>query len=268
MNTRKHQEVRSRNEAFVDKASTRIWHETPSNDNPYIAQSALCHGYDLQELIAECSFTEVFYLLFKGELPSKEESELLEALMIALINPGPRHNATRAAMNAGIGKSMPVHILPIGLTVMGGDHLGGGEIEPAMRFLRKNQNHSAEDIFNKLNVSIDNSGQTPPGFGSRYGGIDLLTQNIATQLLSMPAAGTALSWGNELANLLHSQGSGWLPTGLAAAIFADLGFQPRMGGALFQLLSAPGLAAHGLELSNKPITAMPYVRDEDYVIEK
>jgi citrate synthase len=61
---------------------------------------------------------------------------------------------------------------------------------------------------------------------------------------------------------------GWLTTGVAAAVFCDLGFQPKIGGALFQLLGAPGLAAHGLELANKPITAMPYISDENYVIEK
>lgn len=271
MTTRKHDKVRSRNEAFTDKTATRIWHETPCDDNPYIAQSALCHGYDLQELMSECSFVEVFYLLFRGEIPSKEESALLEALMIALVNPGPRHAATRAAMNAGVGKTMPVHILPIALTVMGGEHLGGGELEPAMRFLRKHQKQTVSNLFSSLEKPDDcNTTEEikTPGFGSIYSGIDILTQKNADHLLSLPAAGKALQWGNEFAKQLHNHSMGWLPTGLAAAVFADLGFQPKMGGALFQLLSAPGLAAHGLELSNKPITAMPYVRDENYVIEK
>ena len=55
---------------------------------------------------------------------------------------------------------------------------------------------------------------------------------------------------------------------IAAAVFADLGFQPRAGGCLFQLLGAPGLVAHGIELANKPITAMPFVSDENYAIER
>ncbi|RYZ96082.1 MAG: hypothetical protein EOO68_17445, partial [Moraxellaceae bacterium] len=33
----KHDQVRSRNEPFVSRTVTRIWQETPSNDNPYIA---------------------------------------------------------------------------------------------------------------------------------------------------------------------------------------------------------------------------------------
>jgi citrate synthase len=32
------------------------------------------------------------------------------------------------------------------------------------------------------------------------------------------------------------------------------------------LLCAPGILAHGLELANKPITAMPFLQEEQYVI--
>jgi len=49
------------------------------------------------------------------------------------------------------------------------------------------------------------------------------------------------------------------------AIFR-LGFSHHAGAGLFQLLGAPGLWAHGVELANKPATAMPFVKDENYVI--
>ncbi|MGH1485145.1 MAG: citrate/2-methylcitrate synthase [Cellvibrionaceae bacterium] len=274
MKERKHDQVRSRNEAFTERTSTRIWGEQASEDNPYIAQSTLCHGYDLYELINKSSFIEVFYLLFRGELPSADETELLEKLMIALINPGPRHPATRAAMNAGVGKSLPVHILPIATSVMGGDYLGGGEIEPAMRFLRKGKKNNPDEYAQTLldenqhtHPQTDNEESIAPGFGSRFGGIDLITHTITEQLLTLKGAGPTLQWAHQLSLQLNKAGFGLLPTGLAAAIFSDLGFQPRAGGTLFQLISAPGLAAHGLELANRPFTAMPYVRDENYFIE-
>lgn len=60
---------------------------------------------------------------------------------------------------------------------------------------------------------------------------------------------------------------GWLATGVAAAAFCDLGFMPRAAAGLFQLLCAPGLLAHGVELANKPVTALPWISDDDYVIE-
>lgn len=267
----RHQAVRSRNEAFTQRTSTRIWSEEPSQDNPYIASSALCYGYDLFELMDKRSFVDVFYLLFRGQLPTKVEAQLLQTLMIALINPGPRHPATRAAMNTGIGKTNPMHILPIAAAVLGGEHRGGGEIEGAMRFLRKQQNLAADECARQLleqEQTTNSDAQLMPGFGQTHGGIDLMAMAIAERLQKLEGAGNALQWGCEFAAALAPHGRGWLVTGVAAAVFADLGFQPRAGGALFQLLGAPGLIAHGLEVANKPFTAMPFIRDENYVIER
>jgi citrate synthase len=272
----KQNKVRSRNEPFVMRTATRIWQELPSADNPYIAASALCHGYDLFELMEKRNFADVFYLLFRGELPSASESALLQHLMIALINPGPRHPATRAAMNAGIGKTDPLHILPIASAVLGGSYMGAGEIEEAMRFLRKQQNSNAEQFFQSLptevieenNNKFSTENVLTPGFGSRNGGIELMAVELANRLVKLDGAGKALRWGCQLNEQLYEQGQGWLLTGVAAAVFSDLGFQPRVGGCIFQLLGAPGLVAHGLEVANKPITAMPFVSDENYVIER
>ena len=262
----KHDQVRSRNEPFTSRTATRIWAEHPSEDNPYIAAKVFCHGYNLIELMEKRSFVDVFYLLFRGELPHRNEAQLLQSLMIALINPGPRHPAVRAAMNVGVGKTDPVHLLPIATAVLGGAHRGGGEIEAAMRFLRKHQ-HDAPTAVAQTILQSRPSADHSTGFGEHFGGVDLMAKTIVQQLLTLPAAGEILRWGDRLAEELEPHGLGWLTTGIAAAVFADLGFHPRAGGCLYQLLGAPGLVAHGLELANKPITAMPFVSDEDYVIE-
>jgi citrate synthase len=275
----KHDQVRSRNEPFVARTATRIWKEEPSSDNPYIAVSALCHGYDLYELMEKRSVVDVFYLLFRGELPSKAEAQLLQQFMIALINPGPRHPATRAAMNVGVGKTDPLHILPISTAVLGGAYMGGGEIEPAMRFFRKHQQKSpvefvAEYLARLSAEKTETETQQEKisaeflGFGVRNGGIEIMASEIAQRLAALECAGTALHWVCAVNAELQPHGVGILTTGVAAAVFVDLGFQPRAGGSLFQLLGAPGLLAHGLELTNKPITAMPFVKDEDYDIQR
>lgn len=259
---RKHEQVRSRNEPFAERTSTRIWQENASDDNPYIASSVLCHGYDLFELMEKRSFVDVFYLLFRGELPSKPEAQLLQHLMIALINPGTRHPATRVAMNVGVGKTDPLHILPVASAVLGGNYMGGGEIEDAMRFFRKQQNR---EINESLLIALVQS-ENIPGFGIRNGGIEIMAIELASRLAKLDQTGKALQWGLELNTHLGAHGKGLLMTGVAAAVFSDLGFHPRAGGCLFQLCGAPGLVAHGLELANKPITAMPFVSDDDYVI--
>lgn len=264
--------VESRREPFVSRTATRLWAELPSDTNPYIPAQALCHGYELFELMEKRRFVDVFYLLFRGELPTPAQAELLEQLMIALINPGPRHPATRAAMNAAVGKTDPVHILPIALGVMGGRQRGAGAIEDAMRFLVRARQQSPLELAAQLDSPAPDSEpgwwQPYAGFGQYFGGVELMAQGLAKRLAALEGAGDALHWGEALASALAARGMGWLMTGVAAAVLLDLGFQPRAGGSLYQLMTAPGLAAQGLELANKPITAMPFVKDEDYVVER
>ena len=269
MTSKNRTKVKSRKEAFVEKTETRICYEEPSDDNPYITKNNHCHGYNILELAKKRSFVDVMYLLFRGELPTAENARILEHLMIALINPGPRHPATRAAMNTGVGKTDPAHILPISLTIMGGEHSGASEVEPSMRFLRKNRNIPVNEVIDLLlKEKINDEKLLTPGFGSKFGSIEILPQKFVNQILQLPGDHHTLTWANEFCKKMNVFNIGWLPTGLAAAVLSDLGFQPRTCIGIFQLLSAPGLLAHGMELANKPVTAMPFISDENYVIEE
>lgn len=266
--------VTMRKEPFAQRSATAIWCEEPSPQNPYLAARARCHGYDLYELMAKRSFVDVFYLLFRGELPDLPQAELLQTLMVALINPGPRHPAVRAAMNAGVGKTNPLHILPIASALLGGEIMGGAEVERAMLFLVKARGTdvvaAAKSALLRArhNPDAEQAESLVPGFGRRCGGMDPMAAQIAQQLLALAGAGPALKWGAKLAANLAPQGAGWLSAGVAAAVFTDLGFSPRAGGCLFQLLCAPGVVAQGLEMAQQPITAMPFISDENYVIER
>lgn len=262
--------VESRNERFADRASTRIWKEIPSHGNPYIAERCLCHGYDLVQLMGRVGYVDMVYLLMRGELPSQAQRDLLERLTVGLCNPGPRHPATRAAMNAGVGKTNPAHILPIALSIMGGRHLGGEEVEASMRFIRANIRQDAIRVAGELIAQggrpKEGDWHVAPGFGQRFGGIDIVPWRVAENLSQTEGAGRSVEWGMSFANALEGEDMGWLSPGVAAAVFLDLGFHPRYGAGLFQLLSAPGLLAQGMELANKPITAMPFIDDEHYFI--
>lgn len=265
------QQVRKRDMTFSCRTKTRIWQEIPSEENPYLAGQCRCHGYDIMELAGKRSFAEVLFLLFQGELPTLAQARMLEFLLIAMINPGPRHPATRAAMNAGVGKTTPVHILPIALTVLGGEHLGGQEVERAIRFFRKHLDSEPDEIAGTLlgqeRPSVGDW-HIAPGFGSRFGGVDQMPGSIVDMLLRQNGDWRALRWGKQLAMAMNAGGLGWLGTGVVAAALCDLGFAPQAGGGLFQLICAPGILAHGLELSNKPITAMPFLGEDHYVIEQ
>jgi len=259
-NPPQHQPVHSRNEQFAERLSSRIWQEIPAESNPYIARSRRCYGYDLHELMAKRSFVDVFYLLFRGELPAAAQAQLLEQLMIGLISPGPRHPAARAAMNAGVGKTSPAHILPIALGVLGGDYAGAGAVESAMHWL-------LEQVNQPLEACLPLAAAPGAGFGRQQGGVQLMALELGSRLTALVGAGEYLHFGHAISQALMVEDMGWLDTGVAAAAFLDLGFSPRAGACLFQLLGAPGLLAQGLEYAGKPLLAMPFVGDEQYVIE-
>ncbi len=263
--------VKSRGDDFAERPSTSIWREFPTDDNPYIAERCLCHGYDLLQLLRTRSFVDVLYLLLKGELPTHEQRVLLEKLMIALCNPGPRHPATRAGMNAAVSKTYVEELLPVGLLALSGSHLGAGEVQESMRFLRRHWRRQAEELVDTLvrdqGESVDGDLHIVPGFGSYFGGVDRMAAQLAAEIAGSPGAGRALAWGTEFSRALGQRGMGWLPTGLAAAVFLDLGIHPRMGPGLFQLISAPGLLAHSAEMASKPMTAMPFLPNDRYIDE-
>lgn len=261
----KHEAVKSRNEPFAEKIPTNIFYEDPAADNPYIAQTSYCHGYDVFELMAKRSYIDVVYLLFRGELPTAAQANLLQQLMIALINPGPRHPATRAAMNTGIGKTDPLHILPIASAVYAGEHAGAKEVENAMHFFAKNFERAPQDVIREATAD---GALKMDGFGVRHGGIELMAVQLAGRLAALSNDHKFLHWGQSVAQVLQNGGVSWLTTGVAAAALLDLGFTPRAGACVFQLLGAPGLLAHGLEMAGKPILAMPFVSDENYFIER
>ena len=261
----------SRNENFVTRTATKIWYEKPDPKNPYIASQCFCHGYNLYDLLEKRSFVDTLYLLFRGELPNKDESKLFETLLVAMINPGPRHPATRAAMNAGNGKSDIAYILPIGLAALSGPYLGGIEVTKSMRFLARNLQKEPKDVAKQLLINksrpVNGDWHIAAGFGSRFNSIDVIPNNIAEILVEMPGRDKALCWGSHFVSAILKYNLGWLITGVTAAVLVDLGFQPRAGAGIFQLMSAPGILAHAAELTNKPRTAMPFVDQNNYHIE-
>ncbi|MBL4761465.1 MAG: citrate synthase [Gammaproteobacteria bacterium] len=267
------QKVEIRNDTYAEKPSTKIWKEIACESNPYICKKALCHGYDLFDIAQKKSFSDSLFLLLLGELPSPEQSELLEKVMILFMNPGPRAYPVRAAMKVGSGRTAVEAILPAAIAVAGGSHLGSAEVGGAVKFFRASLDKTPQEVYEQCLEKIEaHDGRSDlhilPGFGARFGSIDTLVQNKADILCSLSGAGRACAWSREFGALLEKHNLGLLETGLFAAVVFDLGFEYRLANCLFQLVSAPGMLAHGVEVSRQPVTDMPFVSEENYVIER
>lgn len=268
---RKDTAVRKRKDRFAEKLSTSIWQEIAGEQNPYLAESIRCHGYDVLELIRSRDYLDMFFLLFRGELPEAREKRLLEIAAMGLINPGPRHPATRAAITAAASKTHPDHFLSASLCVLSGGAGGSAEVSAAMKFLRDNKQTApdvlASRLLHQVNVNCETDRNAMPGFGSHFGGRDPIPPQWVHLVISEGLAGEYLRWAAEFSEALAAQRAGLLTTGFAAAVFMDLGLPREAGGGLFQILCLPGILAHGAEFYRKPVTSVPFLSEEDYHVE-
>lgn len=232
---------------------TRIWLEEPEIDNPFAPRAAFCHGYDVYgEMIGRARWTEMLFLLFRGEAPAAWQADLLEALAIALADPGPRDPSVHAAMCGGVGGSTAASCLMAALSVGAGGLAGGREVFRSIELweacgtdLAAWQRHLAEPAATAVSIWPETG--HAPGFDPH--GVStptIILQTLAT--LAGISTGPLLRWLQE--NLRPLEDAAGIPlamSGVAAAAFCELGFSAEQGEMLHLLLRLPGAAAHALE---------------------
>jgi citrate synthase len=244
---------------------TRIWREEAEQDNPYATRAAFCHGYDVfGQMLGQARWVEMLYLRFRAEAPSTTQADMLEALAVALANPGPRDASVHAAMCGGVGGSSSAATLIAALSVGAGSYRGAREIFDAMHAWEKChtdldawRNHIHRDTHDDL-VDTWPAREHPPGFDP-YG---VSTATSVCQLLEKlsrigetPRLGCLSSHRETMENIA---GHPLDISGVSAAAFADLGFQPEEGEMLYLLLRLPGAAAHALEQGRNGFKRFPF----------
>jgi len=232
---------------------TRIWREEPEPNNAFATRAAYCRGYDVYgEMLGQARWVEMLYLLFQNEAPTKSQADMLEALAVALANPGPRDASVHAAMCGGVCGSTAAASLMAALAVGAGQLAGGREVFLSM----EGWVECGTDLdawckrlagLNAIPGSIWPAPEHSPGFDPH----GVSTATLVKQALSCLArfsTGSHLSWLQEnLSGMEKTTGCPLALSGVAAAAFSDLGFTPEQGEMLYLLLRLPGAAAHALE---------------------
>ncbi len=247
---------------------SRIWEETPEQNNPFAAAACYCAGYDVYgDLLGKASWVEYLYLLFRGDPPSVEEARLLEGLAVAVANPGPRDHSVRAAMSGGVGGSTSASSLMAALAGGAGQLGGAREVFLAMECWRA-CGQDLEAWVRRLShppraerADVWPAMEHPPGFDP-HGASCPTPVRQTLEYLARCGVGSALAW--LQAHRDELEGGAGCPlamTGIAAAAIIDLGFEPRQGEMLFLLLRLPGAAAHALEQQDFGWRRYPFFRN-------
>lgn len=233
---------------------TALWHETPEPDNPFAARVARCRGYDVfGEMLGSARWSDMLYLLFRGEAPSRAQADLLETLAVALANPGPRDASVHAAMCGGVGGSTAASCLMAALAVGAGALGGGREIFLALQAWAACGTDLAAWQARLATPPAPEAGSAwpapdhAPGFDPHGAGTALPVRQTLQRLAQLQPGG-ALAWlARERAALEAAAGAPLALSGVAAAAYADLGLAPEQGEMLHLLLRLPGAAVHALE---------------------
>lgn len=243
---------------------TRIWREEAEPDNPFATRAAYCRGYDVfGQMVGKARWVEMLFLLFRDELPGPAALDLLEALAVALANPGPRDPSVHAAMCGGVAGSAAAASLIAALAVGAGRYGGARDVFDAMtawtacgtnvdawvRYL----DSSRQDV-----VDIWPPREHPPGFDPHGVSTSTAVRQLLETLTRIDAS-PRLSW--LAACRQEMEAAMGVPihiSGVAAAAFSDFGFTPAEGEMLYLLLRLPGAAAHALEQGGNGFRKFPF----------
>ncbi|MBI4123029.1 MAG: citryl-CoA lyase [Parcubacteria group bacterium] len=197
-------------------------------------------GKNLLELIEKHSFTDVIFLLLRGDIPNEKEKALLEAMLVASVENGleaPSLFVPRVV--AASGNDMHV-ALAAGMLAIGSKHGGAGE-QAAMLLA---SNLSATDIVAQERIV--------PGFGHKiYKEEDLRARALFEKAKSLgfspPAGGCYFKKAYEIEAKLAEKKGKKLPLnidGAIAAVMLELRFDPRLGKAFFLIARIVAMASH------------------------
>jgi citrate synthase len=232
---------------------TDLWLEEPESGDPFAVQRALCRGYDVAgELVGRASWAEMLLLLWRGEKPPAADARLLDALAVALANPGPRDPSVHAAMCGAVGGSPAASCLMAALAVGAGRFGGGQELALAVQGWHRCGTDLAawQAALEHPPAASESIWPAPchqPGFDA-HGRACAGTVQQALSALAAASTGPHLPWLETRRETLEAfAGRPLAIVGVAAAAMADLGIPGDAAEMLWLLLRLPGAAAHAME---------------------
>ncbi len=209
-------------------------------------------GRPIQELIGTLSFSQMIWLMLRGDIPTESQARLFEAALVAAVDHGPQAPSiatARMAVTCGVGLN---NAMASAVNMLGDVHGGAGEQAVALY-------HAVEaadgDVAGTLANWTAAHGKFIPGFGHRFHKprdpraprlLELVDEAVCTGICKGVYANIARGIETELA----AQKGKPVPMnidGATAVIFAELGFAAPLARGIFCLSRSVGILAHAWE---------------------
>ena len=211
-------------------------------------------GYDVTQLMASATFSDVVFLLHKGQLPSEAERRVVDAMLIASADHGPGSPSAAAARTVATGNRVaPEAAIAAGVLAIGDAHGGAGLaclqlITDAMNTVRTTGADAAA-VARRVVADARAEQRRLPGIGHRTHTRDPRTDVLFDLARTGRIAGDGVAFMLELERAV-ADAIKPLPInvdGAIAAVLYDLGFPPVLGKLLFIIGRVAGLSAQVVE---------------------
>lgn len=225
------------------------------------------HGYSNTELMGRISFGTMVYLMLKGELPQPKVGRLMDAVLISMCDFGVLAPSVAATRFAASGRpDLPAAICS-GLLSLGEAH--GATISDAMEvFYRgveraRSSGKSIEEVADEIVKEYKSQKRYIPGYGSPSElGPDDPNPMVALRIRELARRAGVCGDYIHLSEAIEKS----LKTvvinldGANGALLCEMGFEPKIGEAIFCLSRSLGLAAEAYEefTQEKPFRQIPY----------
>jgi citrate synthase len=208
-------------------------------------------GYPLADLLGKVSYSQMVYLLFKGQLPEENIGKMIEAILVSSVDhgttpPSALSAITVASTGAALNASVAAGILAI-------SQFHGGAIEDCMRILikamdfKKENDCSAADAAKQIIADYRSSKKRLSGFGHRLHTDDPRTKKLFSIAEELNIAGEYLELAKEFETEIEKVLAKKLPInvdGAIAALLCEMDFDVIFANAFFMIARVPGLVAH------------------------
>lgn len=197
-------------------------------------------GVRLVDLIGKASFAEAIFLALQGRFPVKNETKMLDAVFVSLIEHGievPSAFVARSVASTGNSANTAI---AAGVLAMGDFH--GGAIERAAWYLQSKETPRvivAQALKNKERL---------PGYGHKvYKTEDPRARALFEKAQELKLPQTYITRARAIERELKRVSGNGIPLnidGAVAAVMSELRFGWRLGKSFFILGRLPGLIAH------------------------
>lgn len=230
-------------------------------------------GYPLDELIGNISFSDAIFLIIKGKMPSKEESALLDAILVSSIDHGVTPPSTLSARTVASTGATFNAALAAGVLSVNKHH--GGAVEDCMIMLenavadKRKINSSYQEIAEQLVRDLRKQKKKMPGFGHRIHKNDPRTKKLYEIAKQVGFYGEYVRFAESIQKAIKLETGKDLPInvdGAIASLLCELQFSASLANAFFIISRMPGLTAHVFEeiSEQKP---MRRINPDNYVYE-